>query len=447
MTRSSRSRWPAIAIVRSSRRSRRSPRAPHRRSRHNSNGAPHQRRDRDHRRPAGADWDDRLGMVGMAPRGRRPRAHRLPSILMAGPPADMTPALATVVREGRATSTRSTRSSRSSPRRAHLVREPRSRPWHAQRDDDPDPLTDPAIVVHRDGQRAPIGGPENEAWDKIRRLAGDDERLTRERLWRLNSTLGPVKGAVEHDAVKLGGWRGCPARRSAARPIGIGIAVIGAGITGLGVFIPMSGAVLVGAALVLGGIATIGFGRAMSQRTDAGARRRDAHGLPAHAAQDDGPGTVDGRGHRAAGDREAGGHPGQGRRGGWPWASMTRSRPSWLAASRSSVVPPIAGRRLLPGLDRIEPLIRVVGGDDRRRRHDGLGQRLQRLGGSRHRWHVRRARASAPPRRRAPRAAVAVAVSPVARGRGVAARGRFNHWRPLRRSRRVETDEFQPPRP
>ena len=33
----------------------------------------------------------------------------------------------------------------------------------------------------------------------------------------------------------------------------------------------MSGAVLVGAALVLGGIATIGFGRAMSQRTDAGA--------------------------------------------------------------------------------------------------------------------------------------------------------------------------------
>ena len=35
--------------------------------------------------------------------------------------------------------------------------------------------------------------------------------------------------------------------------IGIGIAVIGAGITGLGVFIPMSGAVLVGAALVLAG--------------------------------------------------------------------------------------------------------------------------------------------------------------------------------------------------
>ena len=33
----------------------------------------------------------------------------------------------------------------------------------------------------------------------------------------------------------------------------------------------MSGAVLLGGALVLGGIATIGFGQAMSQRTDAGA--------------------------------------------------------------------------------------------------------------------------------------------------------------------------------
>ena len=38
-----------------------------------------------------------------------------------------------------------------------------------------------------------------------------------------------------------------------------------------GILIPMSGLVLVGGALVLGGLGTIGFGTAMSQRTDAGA--------------------------------------------------------------------------------------------------------------------------------------------------------------------------------
>jgi uncharacterized membrane protein YgcG len=46
---------------------------------------------------------------------------------------------------------------------------------------------------------------------------------------------------------------------------------VGVGVGILGFVIPMSGALLLGAALVLGGIATIGFGFAMSQRTPAGA--------------------------------------------------------------------------------------------------------------------------------------------------------------------------------
>jgi hypothetical protein len=52
---------------------------------------------------------------------------------------------------------------------------------------------------------------------------------------------------------------------------GIGIGVVGAGIVWGGIAIPMSGAVLVGGALVLGGLGTIGFARAMSQRTETGA--------------------------------------------------------------------------------------------------------------------------------------------------------------------------------
>jgi uncharacterized membrane protein YgcG len=195
-----------------------------------------------------------------------------PSILMAGPPADMTPALATVVREGRANqhTVNTLLAELASSGRISFENLDRVRGVHS--DDEPDPVNDPAIVVHRDGNRASIAGPENEAWDNIRRLAGDEDRLTRERLWRLNSNLGPVKGTVEHDAVKLG-WLARMPGPSIGRMtgLGIGIAVIGAGVTGFGIYLPMSGAVLVGAALVLGGIATIGFGRAMSQRTDAGA--------------------------------------------------------------------------------------------------------------------------------------------------------------------------------
>jgi len=218
-----------------------------------------------------------IGTIGWAwwrwrREGDDPELIDSPSILMAGPPADMTPALATVVREGRANqhTINTLLAELASSGRISFENLDRVRGMHS--DDEPDPLTDPAIIVHADGDHAELAGPEMEAWGEIRNLAHDDERLTRERLWRLNSTLSPVKGAVEYDAVKLGWLARMPGPSiSRMTGIGIGIAVVGAGVTGLGIFIPMSGAVLVGGALVLGGIATIGFGRAMSQRTDAGA--------------------------------------------------------------------------------------------------------------------------------------------------------------------------------
>ncbi|HEX5039309.1 MAG TPA: TPM domain-containing protein [Candidatus Limnocylindria bacterium] len=218
-----------------------------------------------------------LGTMGWAwwtwrREGDDPELIDSPSILMAGPPADMTPALATVVREGRANqhTINTMLAELASSGRISFENLDRVRGMHS--DDEPDPLNDPAIVVNRDGAGDPLAGPELEAWGKIRNLAGDDQRLTRQRLWRLNSTLGPVKGAVEYDAVKLG-WLARMPGPSIGRMtgIGLGITVIGAGLVGLGIFVPMSGAVLLGGALVLGGIATIGFGRAMSQRTDAGA--------------------------------------------------------------------------------------------------------------------------------------------------------------------------------
>jgi uncharacterized membrane protein YgcG len=218
-----------------------------------------------------------IGTVGWAwwrwrREGDDPELIDSPSILMAGPPADMTPALATVVREGRANqhTVNTLLAELASSGRISFENLDHVRGMHS--DDEPDPLTDPAIVVRDVADPAPLAGPELEAWGKLRNLAGDSERLTRERLWRLNATLEPVKGAVEYDAVKLG-WLARMPGPSVARMtgIGVGIMVIGAGFIGIGIFLPMSGAVLVGGALVLGGIATIAFGRAMSQRTDAGA--------------------------------------------------------------------------------------------------------------------------------------------------------------------------------
>ena len=195
-----------------------------------------------------------------------------PSILMAGPPAEMTPALATVIRNGRADQHTINTTLVELAGSGRISFENLDRVSEVKSDDDPDPLTDPAIVVHRDGERAPLGGPQNEAWDTVRRLGGSDNRLSRSSLWRLNDALRPVKKALEQQAVKIGWLERMPGP-SIGRMVGIGvgIALIGGGILFAGIVIPMSGLVLVGGALILGGIGTIGFGTAMSQRTDAGA--------------------------------------------------------------------------------------------------------------------------------------------------------------------------------
>ncbi len=194
------------------------------------------------------------------------------SVLMAGPPAEMTPALATVVRQGRAdqhtintTLVELAGSGRISFENLDRVKEIKS-------DDDPDPLTDPAIVVHADGDRPPLGEPQEQAWKKVQRLGGSDGRLTRSSLWQVNEELGSVKQALEKQAVRIG-WLARLPGPSIGRMVGIGVgvALVGGGIIWAGIAIPMSGAVMLGAAGVLGGIGIIGFGTAMSQRTETGA--------------------------------------------------------------------------------------------------------------------------------------------------------------------------------
>lgn len=205
--------------------------------------------------------------------GDDPELTDSPSILMAGPPAEMTPPLATVVRAGRATShsTNTLLAELAGTGRLAFQNLDQVRGMHS--DDEPDPLTDPAIELRTDAtddDRLPR--PEREAWDAVKRLAGGSDRLSRERLWRVNSEMGDVRKSLEEEALRLGWFTQLPSRAIGRMTwAGVGIAVIGAGVIGIGVILPMSGAVMFGAALLLGGIGTIGFGQAMSQRSPQGA--------------------------------------------------------------------------------------------------------------------------------------------------------------------------------
>ena len=132
---------------------------------------------------------------------------------MAGPPAEMTPPLATVVRAGRATrhSTNTLLAELAGTGRLSFHNLDQVRGMKS--DDEPDPLTDPAIEVASssfDDDRLPK--PEREAWAQIRQLDGRSGRLTRERLWQLNSQIDDVKNTLEEEAMRLGWFSQRPSK-------------------------------------------------------------------------------------------------------------------------------------------------------------------------------------------------------------------------------------------
>ena len=204
--------------------------------------------------------------------GDDPELTDSPSILMAGPPADMTPPLASVVRAGRADGHSTNTLLAELAGTGRLTFHNLDNVSGARSDDDPDPLTDPAIEVRREADDDRLPRPELEAWKRIQRLAGGSDRLSREKLWRLNAELDDVKRTLEEEALRLGWFTQLPSKQIGRMTwTGVGIAVVGAGVLVAGVVLPMSGAVMLGAALILGGLATMGFGQGMSQRTPQGA--------------------------------------------------------------------------------------------------------------------------------------------------------------------------------
>jgi uncharacterized membrane protein YgcG len=204
--------------------------------------------------------------------GDDPQLTDSPSILMAGPPAGMTPPLATVLRNGRATQHSINTTLVELASTGRIAFRNLDRVGKGKSDDDPNPLIDPAIdVAALPADARPLAAPQAQAYDTIvsESIGGI---LDRERLWGLNDALDPVRERLEEEAVRLG-WLARRPTPLITRWVVTGIVelVVGAGVVFGGYTIPMSGLTLLGAALAIGGIGTVGFGAAMSQRTPQGA--------------------------------------------------------------------------------------------------------------------------------------------------------------------------------
>lgn len=196
-----------------------------------------------------------------------------PSVLMAGPPAEMTPPLATVLRDGRAGSN-ALRTLLVELAGGGLIRfRNLDRAKEVKADDDPDPLTDPALdVLDPPVDRPQPSGPLGEAYRELVIRGGPERSLRREALWGVNQALDPMKRQLEQEAVRLG-WLTRLPTPEITRWVFIGVleAAAGVGAIFLGNTIPMSGLTLVGGALVVGGLVTAAFGTQMSKRTPNGA--------------------------------------------------------------------------------------------------------------------------------------------------------------------------------
>ncbi|MEP7040712.1 MAG: TPM domain-containing protein [Chloroflexota bacterium] len=205
--------------------------------------------------------------------GDDPEVLDSPSILMAGPPADMTPPLATVVRQGKSNRHSMNTLLMELASTGRMGFQNLDRAGKVKSDDEPNPLLDPAIelleAAPRDGR---MGRAERSAWELVRQQARGGTTISRERLWELNDVLEPVRDGLEDEVVRLGWFTRRPSTLIKRWSfIGLGEMALGGLFVAAGFLIPMSGLTLLGAATGVGGVATWAFGQAMSQRTPNGA--------------------------------------------------------------------------------------------------------------------------------------------------------------------------------
>jgi uncharacterized membrane protein YgcG len=214
-----------------------------------------------------------LALLAWRREGNDPEVLDSESVLMAGPPADMTPPLATVVRQGKATQHSLDTVLMEIASTGRIAFQNLDRIGKVKSDDEANPLLDPAIEVRDDAPSGPrLAGPERDAWDLLRQQALGSGILSRERLWALNGQLKPVRDGLEDEVVRLGWFTRKPSTLITRWSLlGFGEMALGGLFVAGGFVIPMSGLTLLGAATGLGGLASWGIGQFMSQRTSDGA--------------------------------------------------------------------------------------------------------------------------------------------------------------------------------
>lgn len=207
-----------------------------------------------------------LGAAWLAWRrgGRDPHFLDSESILMAGPPAEMTPPLATVVRHGRAGQEAVTTALVELATRGAL----RFGALDAEGDDG----TGPSIEL-LDHDATSLPQPGQLLVGELRSLAGSDGEIEADDLAKLHERIGPYRTALERRAVRLGWFREPPGRAIGRWSLVAVLELVAGVIVGvIGGAVPVSGLLFVAGGLGIGALATFGFAQAMPQRTPNGAR-------------------------------------------------------------------------------------------------------------------------------------------------------------------------------
>jgi uncharacterized membrane protein YgcG len=207
-----------------------------------------------------------IGVAWLAWRrgGRDPRFLDSESILMAGPPADMTPPLATVVRHGRAGQEAVTTALVELATLGGLRFGALDAKGHG---------ADGPSIELLDLNATALPEPAGMLVQALRSLAGSDGEIEADDLARLHERIGPYRTALERRAVKLGWFREPPGRAIGRWSLVATLELVAGVVIGIiGIAVPVSGLLFVAGGLGLGALATFGFAQAMPQRTPNGAR-------------------------------------------------------------------------------------------------------------------------------------------------------------------------------
>lgn len=221
------------------------------------------------------------GLLAWNRYGRDPEVLDSPSIFLPAPPAELTPATGSLVFEGRTTRRALTAALLDLASRGLLSFE-EVREGLFGRDRTvavslrPTAGTD-VVDEHRRrmAARRPLGPAETFVLERLRAVAGGDERVEPEELLEFGRAVGDFEKRLEAEAVARG-WFREPPKQAVLRWVvrGTGAFVAGIGALWLGSSLPMDGLVLVGLAAIAAAVVLFVLAQAMPARTLAGAMLR-----------------------------------------------------------------------------------------------------------------------------------------------------------------------------